>query len=498
MGLLNPSRFFIIGVGNIGLQLIRMLSRDFPLTCIDNNAHTLEMVKSLRGDAVRVVEGDATSRLVLEEAGISEGDTVIITTTSERVNLEVARVLRENFTVARIVAVGITKKGIEALENLEVEVEGIFNLSALGLRNRLEHKTKAVQGIGLGKNEILEVEVHPNSRVAHKRLSSINPHNWRVGIIYRDNNIVIPRGDTILKPKDRLIILGDPRVLQTVAEILTFRFQHFPLEYGDTLLVLLEGDETEDFFSELGYIHSVFPFERMRVLHPEKNNGYDEAVRRQIEEAGLRSAEFTTLTAKKSVAAALDSLSQEPDLRIGMTVLSRPRLVDSLGSMFARSQKKSYLQDLAHRVRCPLVLAGGSHPWEKVAVPCTDPENVQHVLETALEMSSAIKYEIEALLVRPSDYIATDEEQDAFTVMKKTVSDLSYIYKATIHATELSGNPIRSFCDHAKDYSLVVSDLTAWSDRGFIRSLFNPDVAWNIVRKTPVSVMVVPPPGELI
>jgi Trk K+ transport system NAD-binding subunit len=39
----------------------------------------------------------ATSRLVLEQAGVGEADTVAITTTTETVNLEVARVLRDHF-----------------------------------------------------------------------------------------------------------------------------------------------------------------------------------------------------------------------------------------------------------------------------------------------------------------------------------------------------------------------------------------------------------------
>lgn len=493
---MNRSRFIIIGLGNIGLLLIKMLSKDFNLVCIDSNADTLDTVKALRGESLRGIKGDATSRLVLEEAGVGEADTVIITTTSEKVNLEIARVLREHFEVPRVIAVGITQTGIKQLEELGVEVESIFNVSATGLRNRLEHKTKAVQGVGLGKNEILEVEVHPHSRVANKRLSSIRPHNWRVGLIYREGNIVVPRGETVLKPKDRVIILGDPQVLQTVAEILTFRFQHFPLEYGDTLVALLQGDEKDGFFDELGYLASVFPLERVLLVHPQKNDGYLRDLEQRAEALGLRNLQL--VTAAGSLLSGLDKLLTQPGLRVGLTVLSKPRLVDTFWSMFAKSKSKSFLRDLALKVRSPILLAGGSFPYEKVAVPCTDPDHVQHALETTLEMAPALNYQIDALLAVPSDYIASEEEEAGYGDMKKEISDLSYVYKTSIRAVELAGNPIRAVSGELAAYSLTVSDLAAWTDLGFLRSLVRPDVAWNIVRQSPVSTMIVPPPGELI
>ena len=99
-------RLIIIGLGNIGMVLVRTLSRDFRLVCVDTNEKTLQAVRKLWGDSVETYQGDATSRLTLQKVGISPADTVAITTSSEEINLEVARVLHQHFPEVRTIGVG--------------------------------------------------------------------------------------------------------------------------------------------------------------------------------------------------------------------------------------------------------------------------------------------------------------------------------------------------------------------------------------------------------
>jgi hypothetical protein len=480
-------KFVIIGLGSIGLPLVRMLARDVDLVCIEINEKLFAAVKKLRGESATFIHGDATSRLVLEKAGVNQADTVAITTTSQEVNIEVARVLHDHFQVQRVLAIGITQKGIEELEKLGVEVEGIFAVSATGLRNRLELKTKAVHGIGLGKNEILEVEVHPHSRLANKTLSSINPINWRVGIIYRDENIIIPRGDTVFKPQDRAIILGDPPVLKTVAEMLSFRFEHFPLEYGETVLVYVEGGETDAFFEEVAYLFSVFPLEEVVFLHLDRS-GLAERIGAMIEKLGFKQA-MTEVTSQEMLPALAEAV-RKYGRRPGMIVLSPSTLAESIS--FA-GQRKSFLFELSRAAASPILLAQGTFPYERVAVPCLRVQGLQHALETALEMSAALNYEIFALFARLSRYIAGEEDTRDFERIREMVTDMSLIYKTGISNVELKGNPVRAVVDALADYNLMLAGIGNWEQQGFWQSLFQPDVAWHVTRRSPVSTLLIPP-----
>ncbi len=480
-------KFVIVGLGNIGLPLVGKLARDLPLVCIDSNQQLLDAVKKLRGEAVTLVQGDATSRLVLEKAGVNQADTVVITTTSQDVNIEVARVLHDHFQVQRVIAIGITQKGIEELEKLGVEVEGIFAVSATGLRNRLERKTKTVHGIGLGRNEILEVEVHPNSRLAHKTLAAINPINWRVGILYRDENIIVPRGDTAFKPQDRAIILGDPTVVKTVAEMLSFRFEHFPLEYGETILAYVEGGEPDAFFEEIAYLFSVFPLEEVVFLHLDRT-GLAERIGAMIKKHRFKQA-LTEVTSQEMLPALAETVRRY-GRRPGMIVLSPSALTKSIP---LASRRKDFLFELSRAATSPILLARGTFPYERVAVPCLGVTGLQHALETALEMSAALNYEISALFSRLSRYIAGEEDAREFERAREIVADMGLIYKTGIRKVELKGNPVRAVAAALEDFNLMLIDIGRWEHQGFWQSLFQPDVAWHVTRRSPISTMLVPP-----
>lgn len=485
-------KFVIIGLGRVGFRLLQLLSKDLNLVCIDPDQEALKAAKELRGESLTTFPGDATSRLVLEQAGVGQADTVVITTTTETINLEVARVLRAHFDVPRIVAVGITPKGIEELDALGIEVENIFNVSATGLRNRLEQKAKTVQGIGLGKNEILEVEVHPNSRLANKPLASLNPRSWRIGIVYRDGNILIPDGDTILRPKDKIVLLGEPSVIKTVADLLTFRFRHFPLEYGDTLVALIPAQPREGFLQELAYLLSVFPLEKGLLLLQRRTPELERRLQTMAEQHRMRHCELLDLPGRDTLRGCQEVLRQR-GRSTALVVLAREVLFPPFFSLAIGGRSKGFLSDLADEVGCPILLAQGSHPYEKVAVPGLNRQGLQQSLETTLEMSLTINYQVSALLVRLSKYIASEEEGKLFDTMKKTAADLGLMYKTSVRALELEGNPITAMVAAAREQSLLVTEIDSWSSRGRLSQLFQPDVAWSIVRRNPVSTLLIPP-----
>ncbi len=485
---MKRNRLVIIGLGRIGQELLKKLPRDFEITCIDLNPDLQERAKKLKGDEIRFISGDATSRLVLEDAGVEDADVVIITTTTEKVNVEVARLLKEHFCTKRVISVGVTQENVEALERLGVEVENIYTASATGIRNRIEQRSRAAHAIGLGKNEILEVEVHPNSRLANKPIGALAPIRWRIGIIYRDGNIIMPRKDRVLKPRDRVIILGDPAVLKTVSEILTFSFQRFPLEYGSTAVACLSGKEDEGFFSELEYLFSVFPLDKIIFIYTRKAAARSGRLKEFIKKDGFKNIEEreTVLSPYN----AIQSVISEERGEYGLIVLSRDMLVSP------DFRKRTFLNSLALNAVCPILLATGTFPYRNVVVPCVEGIDVQRVMDTAFEISSSLNNEITALLVEPSSYISTEEEVKAFEEMKKNISDMALVYKSSVKAPVLKGNPVKAVVGVLNDYDLLIVDTGGWKNRRWFSLMLNPDVVWHIVNRSPISTLLIPPVEE--
>lgn len=487
----KQTRFVIVGLGNVGLPLASMLSKDIPLVCIDTNEEILGQVCTLRGDSTTCVLGDATSRLVLEEAGICASDTVVISTTNEKVNIEVARVIAEHFQVQRMIALGITKKGIEALDSYGAEVESIFAVSAIGIRNRLELKSKTVHGIGIGKNEILEVEIHPHSRLVDKRLASIRPLRWHVGIIYRDGEIIVPRGETVFKPRDKVVLLGDPQALRTIADIMTFRFEAFPLEYGDALYVILKGDEPDNFCDEACYLLEIFPLKQVVVIFPPEALSKAQQLRDEMTKRHGRTADLEE--SALSPALAVERAQKTRTSRPGLMVMAHPGPINGFYAFLVERLEKSLLLDLCKAAGCPILLSRGTNPFQRVAVPCIDNDSLEQTLETALEIATTLPIDITAMFNTLSPYIASDAEIADMERMKKTIPDLGLVYRQPIGSRVLEGNPIRALVGELASQDLLAVTTGGWRRTGLFRGIFRPDVCWHVVRHSPVSTLLIPP-----
>jgi trk/ktr system potassium uptake protein len=484
------TRLIIIGVGKIGVDLLQKLSRDYELLCIDNAPGTAERVKKLRGEGDVVMQADATSRLVLDEAAVNEAECVIITTTSEPVNIEVCRLLKEHFRPKRVIAVGTTLEGIRRLTELGAEVQDLFAVGAAGIRNQLEQRTRTATAIGLGKNEILEVELHPHSRLANKPLRNLAPLRWKIGILYRDGNIIIPRGDTVLRPKDHMILLGDPGVLKTVAEIMTFSFEKFPLEYGPTAVVYLAGGEDERFFAELEYLFTVFPLQRIIFVHATRAAGQSLRYKKLIDQERYPAIEDRTIDLPASKA--LAKVVSDPQVECGIVVLHGDILHRHVLSHFGKRD----LLNLCHTASCPVLISRGTFPYERTVVPAAEGLNPYHGLETALEVASSLNNAVSALLVQPIRHIASDAAVQEFEAARKAVSDLSIMYRADVATVNLMGNPVHAILNSLKDQNLLYVDSSCLAQQTWPMALLNPDPAWHLIRRSPVSTMIVPPVEE--
>jgi Trk K+ transport system NAD-binding subunit len=487
---MKRTRLIIIGIGKIGADLLQKLSKDYELLCIDNAPGAEERVKKLRGEGAVVIQADATSRLVLEEANVNEAECVITTTTSEPVNIEICRLLREHFRPKRVIAVGTSTEGLKRLTELGAEVQNLFAVGAAGIRNLLEQRTRTATAIGLGKNEILEVELHPHSRLANKPLRNLAPLRWKIGIIYREGSIIIPRGDTVLRPKDRMVLLGDPGVLKTVAEIMTFSFEKFPLEYGSTAVAYLAGGEDERFFAELEYLFTVFPMQRVIFVHATRPAGQSLRYEKLINKDRYPAVEDRTVDLP--AAKALANVVTDGNVECGMLVLQgnivRRRLLPRFG--------KRALLDLCRQASCPVLLCRGTHPYERVAVPAAEGLSPHHALETALEMASSLNNKVSALLVQPIRHIASDAAIHEHETARKAVSDLSIMYRADVATVNLEGNPILSVLKNLRDQNLLYIDSNCMNRYAWPLALLNPDPAWQLIHRSPISTMIVPPVEE--
>ena len=83
-------KIVIVGAGNIGLNIIKIIEKDFPdINCkiIDNNIDRTKDIASELSDQSTILCGDALDANLLKEAGASNAEVIISVTDDDEVNI---------------------------------------------------------------------------------------------------------------------------------------------------------------------------------------------------------------------------------------------------------------------------------------------------------------------------------------------------------------------------------------------------------------------------
>jgi nucleotide-binding universal stress UspA family protein len=93
---------------------------------------------------------------------------------------------------------------------------------------------------------------------------------------------------------------------------------------------------------------------------------------------------------------------------------------------------------------------------------------------------------------QPSEYIGTEEDSQRFEEAKKTISNIGFVHRKRIDLQIFDGNPVHEVSRRLTEYNLLVLGADSVTGQGFFRSLLSPDVAWHILRRSPITTLVLP------
>ena len=83
-------KLIIVGAGNIGLNILKILEKDYPdINCkiIDNDLERTKGISSLISKQTTILYGDAIDANLLKEAGASTAEVIITVTNDDEVNI---------------------------------------------------------------------------------------------------------------------------------------------------------------------------------------------------------------------------------------------------------------------------------------------------------------------------------------------------------------------------------------------------------------------------
>lgn len=201
----------IIGGGKVGYYLAKHFhSKGDRVTLVEKEpARSRKIADELN---VLVIQGEGSDLSVLTDADAQGADVVAVVTGKDEDNLVIAQMVKERFNVGRIVvrinnpankpifdALGIdlTVSGTGVISRLIEEEASPTNLRTLLTFHKGE--MQLVQGIVTGMSPIAGETV---AQAVHR----FGDHFVFVAVI-RGDEVVIPRGDTIIEKGDKIVVL---------------------------------------------------------------------------------------------------------------------------------------------------------------------------------------------------------------------------------------------------------------------------------------------------
>ncbi|MCD1293938.1 potassium transporter [Methanocella sp. CWC-04] len=207
----------IVGLGAIGRNLAMIaVAEKHNVVVIDTNIDRCKDVAT-KIDLVSI-HGDATSMVVLEEAGINEADAVIATTGSDANNLMIM-LLAKDKGVKKLTTIVNEREHTDIFKRAGVNIhknpaaivaEDIYNTM---LRPSIN---KFVSMAG-GKAEILEIIIKEGSYAADKTVKEMGlPGNVLIIAIERGDDVIIPEGNTVIQAGDSVYIFVRRNLVERV------------------------------------------------------------------------------------------------------------------------------------------------------------------------------------------------------------------------------------------------------------------------------------------
>lgn len=202
----------ITGSGRTGKHVIEAAVADgHEVFVIEKDQAAAEWVAT-HFDCI-VIHADATSLEALKEAKAEKADAIVVTTNDDAVNSLVI-LLAKQLGVKRLVSSVNNEDHMPIFEQLGIDtVESPYRLNG-------RYLYRAVQGpnvkefLDLGDGfEVLELVVESDSQLANKLIKELNkekilPNDTRIILIKRNNQIIVPDGETRVFLKDIVVVLS--------------------------------------------------------------------------------------------------------------------------------------------------------------------------------------------------------------------------------------------------------------------------------------------------
>ncbi|HSG79436.1 MAG TPA: NAD-binding protein [Acidimicrobiia bacterium] len=473
----------VVGSGGAARALLRRLGDIWEVVVIDIDAERLALAEKVR--PVVTLQGDGSSRVVLERAGIADADALVAATYDDDVNLEVCSLARD-YGLLRVAAAAASPDRLPDYRAIQVPAFSPASLAARQLELSLEPRRVSSTAFAHGRAEAIEFEIAPDSPVRGQSLRDLASQSWLVAAILRDDRLIVPHGNTILETGDLVTVVGAAADFPLLVRTFTAGEARFPLDWGKRVTVVLTGRSDLD-----GPIAEAISLTRnsqatsLLLVHRKLDTIRDDREAAEIEsmleeiEARAEGVEVRMRPVAGPPMKALPGVVA--DESAGVVVLPAPG-----GGMLRRVRSVSALR-MVQSLGRPVLFSRGTHPYEQIVAPARDSAPGWAAARAAIDLASYGKAELTGVAAVPPVFIAGTDGRDAALRSLIRLREEAAVQGVQVRRRLRQGNPVRILQESADRGDLVVVGMPERR-----AGLLRPGIVGLLLSRTPASVLVVP------
>jgi trk system potassium uptake protein TrkA len=219
----------IIGGGNIGFRLANLLEEKAVLTkIIEKDPDRCALLAERLNKAV-ILHGDGSDQQLLREENIQDMDVVITLTNDEETNILTSLLAKRMGTAKTITKISkVSYLPLMSMIGLEQVVSPRLSAVNTILQHIRRGKVISAKSIKNEQAEIMEAVALETADIVGKPIKKINiPKGALITGIIRNDNVIIPSGESVIEPNDRIIIFSTRQAIPKIEKILAVKLEYF-------------------------------------------------------------------------------------------------------------------------------------------------------------------------------------------------------------------------------------------------------------------------------
>jgi len=214
----------ILGAGRTGWYLAHIIEEEekipVNIKIIEKNPKRAREVAGKLKNAL-VINGDGSDLDLLEAENIGQSDLFIAVTDDDKINL-LSSLIAKNLGVGKTISKIKRSDVMPLVEQIGIDVVFSPRILTAGAILKYIRRGDIVSVTVLGEDsaEMIELVAQPGSIAVNKQLYKIKfPSGAVIGAIVRDEKVIIPSGDSIIKAFDHLMVFSLPKSIHKVEKL---------------------------------------------------------------------------------------------------------------------------------------------------------------------------------------------------------------------------------------------------------------------------------------